>query len=216
MSHTPNFNSFTNSHLSCMFVTYSPCIFQPHVYTHVSRLCLACLCCTLQWNTTSFVTPTFITCLACLAHLSPCTHHAACELIVSYFCLECLRCPLQPAPTPTLTCLACLRHFLLARLNLMPTCIYHASALIFVLHIATASLALSVSTLLQTDYHIFVIFYLWTICPRITSCSFSFSFLIHPCLSCCSCTFNLYLSVVSFSFTFLCSYFSCSFALCFL
>ena len=164
MSHTPNFTSFTYSHLSCMFVTYSPCTFQPHVLahvSHVSRLFLACLSCTLHSTTTSFVTLTFITCLACLSYLhltpfnpfvcsciiplscmlvlhltlnhniicytnvyhlsymfvtfSPCTFqpHAACLLVVSYFFLKCFCCALQPASTPSLTCLACLPHLFL-------------------------------------------------------------------------------------------------------
>lgn len=75
MSHTPNFNSYINSRLSCMFVTSSPCTFQPHVYAHFSCLCLACLShLTINHSTICFTNLYHLSCVFVTS--SPCTFQA--------------------------------------------------------------------------------------------------------------------------------------------
>ena len=162
---TCNFNSYTNSHLSCMFVTPSPCTFQPHVYDHFLRLYLACLSCSLQSTT-----------------------------------------------TPTLTCIACLRYFLHALLNLMPTYVSYTSISLFVFQSASLSLLFepynklnmsctcfpSLSSIFEphaASYHV------------LFPCSFSSMLVFDAALAPFSCTLSC---------TFLYSYVSCPFASCLL
>ncbi len=108
MSHTPNFNSYTNSHLSCIFVTSSPCTFESHVYAHVS--CLVPLSCILVLH-------------ACLAPYNQPPFPPVLDvshILTLHISTSCLRPCLAPH-------LACLSHLTINQKTICYTNLYHLS-----------------------------------------------------------------------------------------